>query len=132
LARTVFYKVGHHSSHNATAKGKGLELMKKKDELTAFIPVDRKVALGRNPKDSWQMPARTLYRRLLEQCEGRVVRSDIGFAADPATAADKATEKEFKDMATAADWKKWAAAQKKAEKAAHIAVTPMFVDYVLE
>ena len=25
LARTVFYKVGHHSSHNATAKGKGLE-----------------------------------------------------------------------------------------------------------
>ena len=129
LSRTVFYKVGHHSSHNATAKGKGLELMKKKAELTAFIPVDRKVALGRNPKDSWQMPALTLYRRLLEQCDGRVVRSDIGFAADPDTATDKATEKEFKKMATPTEWKKWAASQKKAK---HIVVTPMFVDYVLD
>lgn len=129
LSRTVFYKVGHHSSHNATAKGKGLELMKKNAELTAFIPVDRKVALGRNPKDSWQMPALTLYRRLLEQCNGRVVRSDIGFAADPETAADKTTEKGFKKMATATEWKEWAAAQK---KATHIVVNPMFVDYVLE
>jgi hypothetical protein len=32
-------------------------------------------------------------------------------------------------MATAAEWKKWAAAQK---KAAHIVVNPMFVDYVLD
>ena len=129
LARTVFYKVGHHSSHNATAKGKGLELMKKKGELTAFIPVDRKVALGRNPKDSWQMPALALYRRLLEQCNGRVVRSDIGFAADPATAANKTVEKEFESMATAEEWTKWTAAQK---KAAHIVVNPMFVDYILD
>ena len=27
LARTVFYKVGHHGSHNATLKQNGLELM---------------------------------------------------------------------------------------------------------
>ena len=128
LSRTVFYKVGHHASHNATAKGKGLEMMKNA-ELTAFIPVDRKVALGRNPKDSWQMPALTLYRRLLEQCGGRVVRSDIGFAADPATATDKTTEKDFKKLATAAEWRKWDAAQKKAK---HIVVTPTFVDYFLD
>ena len=81
LARTVFYKVGHHSSHNATAKAKGLEMMTSQSELTAFIPVDRQVALGRSPKGSWKMPARQLYRRLLEQCEGRVVRSDLGWAA---------------------------------------------------
>ena len=42
LARTVFYKVGHHASHNATARAKGLELMTS-PELTAFIPVDRAV-----------------------------------------------------------------------------------------
>ena len=129
LSRTVFYKVGHHSSHNATAKGKGLELMESQDELTAFVPVDRKVALGRNPKDSWQMPAFTLYRALLLKCQGRVVRSDIGFAADPATAKDKATEKGFKKMATAAEWKKWDAAQKKAK---HITVAPKFADFMLE
>ena len=27
LARTVLYKVGHHGSHNATLKERGLELM---------------------------------------------------------------------------------------------------------
>ena len=129
LSRTVFYKVGHHSSHNATAKGKGLEMMTNQDELTAFIPVDRKVALGRTPKDSWQMPALVLYRTLLVKCQGRVVRSDIGFAGDPANAKDKVTEKGFKKMATATEWKKWDTAQKKAK---HIVVTPKFADFFLE
>ena len=129
LARTVFYKVGHHSSHNATAKGKGLEMMQSAKELTAFIPVDRAVALKRNPQGSWKMPARPLYRRLLEKCNGRVVRSDIGFAADPATAANKTVEKEFVGMATKQEWTDWAKSQK---AAAHITVDPLFVDYVLE
>jgi hypothetical protein len=31
-------------------------MMAREDELVAFIPVDRAVALGRNPKNSWQMP----------------------------------------------------------------------------
>jgi hypothetical protein len=129
LARTVFYKVGHHSSHNATAKGKGLEMMQSGKELTAFIPVDRAVALKRNPQGSWKMPARPLYRRLLEQCNGRVVRSDIGFAADPATAANKTVEKEFVGMATKQEWTEWTKSQK---AAAHITIDPLFVDYVLE
>jgi hypothetical protein len=126
LARTVFYKVGHHSSHNATAKGKGLELMTHED-LTAFIPVDRAVALNRNPKDKWQMPARPLYRRLLEQCGGRVARSDIGWAADPTKAANKQAEKKFEDMATKAEWTKWKTAQDKTS----VTVDPLFIDYVL-
>ena len=29
LARTVYYKVGHHGSHNATLREQGLELMTK-------------------------------------------------------------------------------------------------------
>jgi hypothetical protein len=37
LARTVFYKVGHHCSHNATLKKGGLELMQHED-LVAFAP----------------------------------------------------------------------------------------------
>lgn len=39
LARTVYYKVGHHGSHNATARTKGLELMTNPD-LSAFIPTN--------------------------------------------------------------------------------------------
>jgi hypothetical protein len=128
LAKTVFYKVGHHSSHNATAKAKGLELMTQEDELTAFIPVDRAVALGRNPKGSWKMPARNLYLRLLQKCQGRVVRSDLGWANDASQAANKAVEKEFVGMGTAADWKKWRAAQ---AAASHVEEHDLYIDYTL-
>src|SRR5262249_45381509 len=94
LNPTAFYKGGHHPSHNATARGKGLELMQRTDELIAFIPVDRAVALTRNPKGSWQMPAGVLYRHLLDKCQGRVLRSDIGWADDSKKAAQRAVEKE--------------------------------------
>jgi hypothetical protein len=129
LARTVFYKVGHHASHNATARGKGLELMLKEDELTAFIPVDRAVALTRNPKNSWQMPARPLYRRLLEKCQGRVVRSDIGWAVKATGEAANTTEGEFKGLATDAEWEQWGKAQKAAGK--QVQVKDLFVEYTV-
>src|SRR5678815_1205756 len=112
LARTVFYKVGHHGSHNATASRKGLELMTAEDELTAFIPVDRAVALGRNPKGSWKMPAVPLYRRLLVKCQGRVARSDLGWAAK-ATAA-VSDEQAFQGLATDDEWRGWAGKQQSA------------------
>ncbi|MEO5988814.1 MAG: MBL fold metallo-hydrolase [Candidatus Eisenbacteria bacterium] len=131
LERTVFYKVGHHGSHNATASAKGLELMKARQELVAFVPVDRAVALTRNPQGSWRMPARALYRRLLEQCEGRVLRSDIGWAADAAKAASKQTEKEFAALASPAEWKTWAAEQARAEKSMGVEVAEKWVDWVL-
>ena len=48
LARTSFYKVGHHGSHNATAKADGLDLMTALD--LALVPTDHaeavKEALG--------------------------------------------------------------------------------------
>ena len=53
LARTVLYKVGHHGSHNATLREKGLELMAS-GELTAMIPVNRVTA----KKMEWLMPSR--------------------------------------------------------------------------
>jgi len=130
LANTVFYKVGHHSSHNATAKGKGLELMKKEQELTAFIPVDRKVALGRHPQGSWKMPARPLYRRLLEKCRGRVVRSDIGWATPPDQATLPETEEAFEGMATAAEWATWQAEQQ-AKDGTQVVISKLHIDYIL-
>jgi hypothetical protein len=77
LKRTVFYKVGHHASHNATLKENGLEAMERED-LLAMIPVDGSVA--KNKK--WQMPAPALYRRLLDKTRGRVLRSDTGWPED--------------------------------------------------
>ncbi|HUE14015.1 MAG TPA: hypothetical protein VMR25_07620, partial [Planctomycetaceae bacterium] len=133
LQRTVFYKVGHHSSHNATARAKGLELMREENGITAFIPVDRAVALTRNPKDSWQMPARPLYRRLLEKCGGRVARSDIGWVIDPTGVAATKTEKEFVGMAAPAEWSAWKTAQKSAQDAKLVNFDQdAFIEYLLD
>lgn len=72
LERTVYYKVGHHGSHNATLRQKGLALMKSKD-LSAFIPTNEKDA----KKVGWgQMPFGSILDALEQQCAGRVVRAD--------------------------------------------------------
>jgi hypothetical protein len=72
LARTIFYKVGHHGSHNATLKEKGLEMMK--SLRTAAIPVDQVVA----KKMRWgAMPLTTLVTELGDRTGGRTLRTDI-------------------------------------------------------
>lgn len=76
LERTVFYKVGHHASHNATARKHGLELMTS-EELVAMIPVDEAVA-KRQGKKGWKMPAEDLYKRLQEKTKSRIIRLDKG------------------------------------------------------
>lgn len=73
LRRTVLYKVGHHASHNATLREKGLELMTS-GELTAMIPVNRKTA----EKMDWLMPFPGLLRRLIEKTNGRVIDAERG------------------------------------------------------
>jgi hypothetical protein len=128
LARTVFYKVGHHSSHNATAKSQGLEMMIAQSELTAFIPVDRQIALGRSPAGTWKMPARQLYRRLMDKCQGRVMRSDVGWAAN-VKAGTKGTESEFVGLGSDAEWAAWAKAQHAAK---HVDIQPTYVEFRLE
>lgn len=78
LARTVFYKVGHHASHNATLREKGLERMTSR-RLSAFIPVVASTAA----KIGWsKMPFEPLLDRLRERCRNRVVRMDEGIDAD--------------------------------------------------
>lgn len=79
LARTVLYKVGHHASHNATLREKGLELMQS-DELVAMIPVYEEQAHAQG-KDCWEMPFCPLLDRLQEKTSGRVIRADNGVPA---------------------------------------------------
>ncbi|MCA1494608.1 hypothetical protein I6F11_27380 [Ensifer sp. NBAIM29] len=72
LARTVYYKVGHHGSLNATAKAKGLQLMISKD-LSAFIPTNEQDA----KKVGWgEMPFHSILRNLDIRTQGRTVRAD--------------------------------------------------------
>lgn len=71
LARTIFYKVGHHGSHNATLREKGLELMKPLS--IAAIPVDHEMAVKKN----WgKMPLPELVQALQGAAKDGVLRSD--------------------------------------------------------
>ncbi len=80
LKQTVFYKVGHHGSHNATLKKHGLEMMSNPD-LMAMIPVDREKAKTR-PPNGWKMPEKELFARLIEKTRGRVILADEGNDAE--------------------------------------------------
>jgi hypothetical protein len=65
LNRTVFYKVGHHGSRNATMREKGLERMAS-GRLAAVIPVDTRVA---HEVKGWEdMPLPAIRTRLKEKC----------------------------------------------------------------
>jgi hypothetical protein len=72
LSRTIFYKVGHHGSHNATLRTLGLEQMTHED-LVAFIPVFKAQA----EKNRWMgMPFGPLVKRLQQKTGGRLLMSD--------------------------------------------------------
>lgn len=71
LERAIFYKVGHHGSHNATLKEKGLEQMK--NLRVAMIPVDQEMA----KKKRWNhMPLDELVDALNKQVKDVVLRVD--------------------------------------------------------
>lgn len=92
LRRTVFYKVGHHGSHNATMRAKGLEKMES-SELVAMIPVHRKTAADLH----WEFPYPPLWKRLQEKANGRVLLADAkGF---------KEIAQEAQKRLSAAEWK---------------------------
>jgi hypothetical protein len=73
LGQVVFYKVGHHGSHNGTAKDSGLELMGSPD-LVAMIPVDPRYNMVSSGK--WQMPAPAMLPHLEEKAQHRVVQAN--------------------------------------------------------
>jgi hypothetical protein len=65
LENVIFYKVGHHGSHNATLRTQGLERMNS-PKLVAMMPVDEKVA--HKTKGWLHMPLPKLCDRLAEKC----------------------------------------------------------------
>ena len=90
LERTVLYKVGHHASHNATLREKGLELMAS-GELVAMIPVNRVTA----KKMDWLMPFPPLHDRLVEKTHGRVMDAELGLDEAKAKGLSKTAWKQF-------------------------------------
>jgi hypothetical protein len=73
VARTVFYKVGHHASHNATLVG-AFEKMNRPD-LIALIPVNKQDP-NITKQNGWKMPATNLFKRLNEKTQHRVLQMD--------------------------------------------------------
>ncbi len=71
LKRTIFYKVGHHGSHNATLREKGLDRMTRL--LVAMIPVNHEMAV----KKRWgKMPLEELVKALQAQAKSVVLQVD--------------------------------------------------------
>jgi beta-lactamase superfamily II metal-dependent hydrolase len=79
LARTIFYKVGHHGSHNATLRQHGLEEMLALK--AAIIPVDEVMAKAKH----WgHMPLPSLLAALRKKVTvAEVIRTDKPPAAAP-------------------------------------------------
>lgn len=76
LTRTVLYKAGHHSSHNATLR-EGLDLMNEK-ELVIMVPLNQKIS------DSYhfQMGKPPMMQGYNRMSHGRMVRTDTIFQKD--------------------------------------------------
>jgi len=103
LRRTVFYKVGHHGSRNATLREKGLEMMES-NELVAFIPVDAEWA-KQKPR-YWNHPEKPIVERLHEKTRGRVIRSDEIPANGSPSKPDQISAGEWKAFLANLDWDK--------------------------
>jgi hypothetical protein len=80
LKRTVLYKVGHHGSHNATLRERGLELMLD-PELTAMLPVE---VVAAKRLRYHLMPLPGLVEALNKRCADRVLQLDKPFSGDRA------------------------------------------------
>jgi hypothetical protein len=83
LGRAIFYKVGHHGSHNATLRELGLEEMKRL--RVAMIPVNHDMAV----KKRWgKMPLEELVTALKARATGAVLQADQPKPATHETVAD--------------------------------------------
>jgi beta-lactamase superfamily II metal-dependent hydrolase len=89
LERTIFYKVGHHGSHNATL-ARALNLMTH-PRLVAMMPTNQTFA---KKSKGWEMPAKKLRIELLKHAGKRVLRNDQGRPG----ADDPMTEGEWGDL----------------------------------
>jgi hypothetical protein len=72
LERSIFYKVGHHGSHNATLRAKGLDMMP--NLQIAFVPVDHAMAVKKRWND---MPLPDIVSELRSKTNDRVFAADM-------------------------------------------------------
>ena len=79
LGRVAFYKVGHHGSHNATIRDKGLEKMTRSD-LVAYIPVS--IPVAQDLMSYCPMPFYPVVRAVQRRTAGRVFLPN-GSAIEP-------------------------------------------------
>jgi hypothetical protein len=78
LARTIYLKVAHHGSQNATPQKQGFDLLTSAD-LSAFIPTNKVDAV----KVHWgEMPYDGILTALETKTKGRVIRADDPWLAD--------------------------------------------------
>jgi beta-lactamase superfamily II metal-dependent hydrolase len=78
LRRTVFYKVGHHGSENATLNAGGLRDMAQDefcDQFVAMIPAHEEWALSAN-NPPWQHPYEPILKALCQKARHRILRMD--------------------------------------------------------
>ena len=128
LNRTVLYKVGHHGSHNATLRARGLEMMTD-PSLAAMVPVDVFIA---HEKKHWnQMPFDPLMARLAELTRGRLYQADRPLAPAPAgrRASAKSSAHASAPAVAVSDSDKTLTVV--VDKTGATAARPLFVEYVL-
>jgi len=93
LRRTVFYKVGHHGSHNATLNEHGLQLMPS-DGLVAMLPVIHAVTAKR--KGDWkEIPKPSLCKALEKRCGEGFIRMDAEKGSLPGRLGGRIQEHEL-------------------------------------
>lgn len=98
IRRTVFYKVGHHGSRNATVAA-ALEKMDR-SRLVAFNPTDQSMAQKVRWKD---FPAAKTSQRILELTAGRFFPADAPWIKDPSLPAPVQKGGALLDFQRAAD-----------------------------
>jgi hypothetical protein len=85
LARTVFYKVGHHGSHNATLNGKAnddypnLAWMAEGEHGREFTAMITAVRAWAETQKGWDHPLKAIKDALLKKASGRVFQTDTEF-----------------------------------------------------
>ncbi|MGZ8542183.1 MAG: hypothetical protein ACXWV6_16140, partial [Chitinophagaceae bacterium] len=81
LKNTVFYKVGHHGSHNGTASKSGLDRMPDKG-MVAYMPLIKAKVPFVWDRTGDNFPDPPLYRKLIEKTSGAILRTDEGVIKD--------------------------------------------------
>lgn len=105
LGRTVFYKCGHHGSHNATMNKGGLREMAQgafADDFVAMIPANEQWATTKNDPP-WRHPLKEIHEALISKAKGRVFVMDRDLRQPPSSVISAADWQAFQKRTTTND-----------------------------